>query len=88
MGVYGLGDFSATELQKKLSGKIAFCGFNVGGLSEGLSGKAAPKDLETMFQLMYLRFTKPRFDEKAYKNMHQRISQNLENRVNHQRVIP
>src|SRR6185369_10282429 len=31
-------------------------------LSEGLSGSASPKDLETLFQLIYLRFTAPRPD--------------------------
>ncbi len=79
MGAYGLGDFSATELQKKLTGKIAGCGFSIGGLSEGLSGSAAPKDLETMFQLMYLRFTQPRFDGKQYMNMYPRYVEFLKN---------
>ena len=34
----------------------------IGELDEGLSGSASPKDLETMFQLIYLRFTQPRAD--------------------------
>jgi len=82
MGRYGLGDFSANELSKKLTGKIASVGFSIGELNEGLSGKASPKDLEAMFQLLYLHFTNPRFDEKAYKSVHSIVSATLENRKN------
>jgi zinc protease len=31
-----------------------------------LSGRASPKDIETMFQLIYLRFTAPRLDSNAF----------------------
>ncbi len=79
MGEYGLGDFSKMELQKKLTGKIAGCGFSIGGLSESISGRANPKDLETMFQLMYLRFTQPRFDGKQYMNLYSRTVQSIAN---------
>ena len=34
--------------------------------SEGLSGSCSPKDLETMLQLTYLRFTAPRMDQEAF----------------------
>src|SRR4029079_17280709 len=37
----------------------------VGVVSEGMSGRASPKDIETMFQLIYLRFTAPRLDSNA-----------------------
>jgi zinc protease len=35
-------------------------------LEEGLSGSSSRKDLETMFQLIYLRFTQPRADANAF----------------------
>ncbi len=79
IGSYGLGDFSASELQKKLTGKIAGCGFNIGALSETMYGSASPKDMETMFQLLYLYFTNPRFDLEQYKILYPRVSQFLEN---------
>ena len=33
---------------------------------EGLAGGASPKDLETMFQLIYLTFTQPRADPTVF----------------------
>jgi len=63
MAMAGVGNFSMIELQKKLSGKVAQVGAFIGDDSEGLSGKASPKDLETLFQLIHLRFTQPRLDD-------------------------
>jgi zinc protease len=58
----GLGKFNAIELRKVLSGKVASVRPYIGDLEEGLLGSASPKDLETMFQLIYLTFTEPRAD--------------------------
>jgi zinc protease len=58
----GLGPFNAIDLQKVLTGKVAVVSPFIGTLEEGLTGSASPRDLETMFQLIYLRFTDPRAD--------------------------
>ena len=58
----GLGKFNAIELTKVLSGKVAKVRPYISDLEEGLSGSASPKDLETMFQLIYMTFTEPRAD--------------------------
>jgi zinc protease len=58
----GLGKYSAIELQKVLAGKAAVVRPLIGELEEGLSGSGSPKDLETLFQLVYLTFTAPRAD--------------------------
>jgi zinc protease len=58
----GLGKFNAIELRKVLSGKVASVRPVIGELEEGISGSASVKDLETMFQLIYLTFTQPRAD--------------------------
>jgi zinc protease len=62
----GLGKFNATELRKLLTGKVASAGPYIGELEEGLNGSSSRKDLETMFQLIYLRFTQPRADATAF----------------------
>lgn len=62
----GVGKFTNIELQKLLSGKVASASPYIGELEEGLSGTSARKDLETMFQLIYLRFTQPRADQNAF----------------------
>ena len=58
----GLGKFSAIDLRKMLTGKVASARPFIGELDEGLRGSASRKDLETMFQLIYLTFTAPRAD--------------------------
>jgi len=62
----GVGDLDPPALEKALAGKIAHVNVGYGELSETASGSARPQDLETMFQLLYLRFTAPRRDERAF----------------------
>jgi zinc protease len=62
----GVGRFSGVTLDKILSGKaIAVVPF-IGQVEEGMRGGSTPQDLETMFQLLYLRFTQPRADPTAF----------------------
>jgi len=63
----GIGDYKSTDLRKVLAGKTASANISIGGLSESVSGSSITKDVETMLQLTYLRFVKPRFDEDSYK---------------------
>jgi zinc protease len=65
----GLGDLSSIELRKALTGKVASASPGIDELSEGLSGGASPKDLETLFQIIYLRFTAPRADPTIFNTM-------------------
>ncbi|WP_430972243.1 M16 family metallopeptidase [Sunxiuqinia rutila] len=66
MEAYGVGDFDAISLQKMLTGKKVSLSPTLGSLTEGFSGSTTPKDFETMMQLTYLYFEKPRFDEEAH----------------------
>ena len=65
----GLGTFSAVDLRKQLTGKVATVRPIVGETEEGLTGGGSPKDIETLFQLIYLTFTAPRADAEAFKVM-------------------
>lgn len=62
----GVAKFSAIELGKMLAGKVASATPYIGELEEGLNGSSSRRDLETMFQLIYLRFTQPRADANAF----------------------
>lgn len=75
----GYGKFNLIDLQKLLSGKIARVGSGIGQLTEGLRGNASPKDLETLFQLIYLNFTAPREDSTAFLSFKSRMKAFLEN---------
>jgi zinc protease len=58
----GLGAFSVIDLRKALAGKAVSVQPMFGETDQGLSGGSSRKDLETMFQLIYLSFTTPRAD--------------------------
>ncbi len=64
----GVNNFDKVELGKMLSGKIVDVRPSIGTYSEGVSGNASPKDLETLFQLTHLYFTSLNKDEDAYKS--------------------
>jgi zinc protease len=66
VGAGGLGAFDVIQLRNVLSGKAASVMPFVGDTEEGLTGGASPKDLETMFQLIYLNFTQPRADATVF----------------------
>jgi zinc protease len=79
---YGAGDFDNITLQKMLTGKKASLGITLSELSEGFSGTSTPKDFETMLQLLYLKFEKPRFDSEAHKTIMARYAAFLESMGN------
>ncbi len=75
MGQMGVGKFSSTELRKQLSGKSASTSVSPDDYTTTITGSGSPKDLETIMQLLYLRFTAPRFSEDDFKaTMSQYIS--------------
>src|SRR5690606_279207 len=48
---------------------------------EGLSGAASPRDLETLFQLVYLKFTAPRPDTVAFMAYRSQARASVANRA-------
>ena len=76
----GLGGLNAIDLSKKLAGKAAFVRPDIDEMSEGLNGRALRRDLETMFQLIYLTFVEPRGDPDAFRAMVGQLSAALANR--------
>ncbi len=79
IGLSGLGEFDAIQLRKALTGKVADVNPVIGGEYEGFSGNAAPEDIETMLQLVYLYFAAPRKDTTAFESFKTRMIGMLEN---------
>lgn len=75
----GWGTFTASQLNKKLSGIQASVTPMVSDRSESLNGSCVKKDLETMLQLTYLCFTAPHRDDDAYKSTMARLQDILKN---------
>ncbi|MBQ1626141.1 MAG: insulinase family protein, partial [Prevotella sp.] len=77
----GLGNFSHTELDKALAGKIASASLSMSDNRQHISGSSTPKDVETMLQLVYLYFTNIAKDQKSYDNLMQTTAVGLKNRL-------
>jgi len=76
----GLGNFSADNLRKALAGKNVALNPFMQESYEGFTGGAAPGDLETMLQLLYLNQTAPRRDVSAWNSLMFRTGEALKNR--------
>jgi len=80
----GAGQFDHVELQKKLKGKNLSVSPYIDDMKEGFRGNSAPKDLETLMELVYLYFEAPRKDTTAFQAF---ISQ-MENQVKFMKSNP
>lgn len=77
----GMGSFSAVDLQKKLSGKLAGLSVSLSMDQDELQGSASPQDLETLFKLIHLRFTTVREDPSAFAALQERLREGVRNRL-------
>ncbi len=80
IGISGLGDFSSTELQKAMAGKIANANLKMSERKMSIDGNSTPKDVETMLQMAYLYFTNIKKDNDSYNNLMQQLTVGLKNR--------
>ncbi|MFT3947060.1 MAG: insulinase family protein [Agriterribacter sp.] len=72
IGAMGYGNFSPVDLQKVLAGKSISASPFISATTEGINGSSTVKDLETMFQLAYLKLTSPRKDTSLFKSFVQK----------------
>jgi zinc protease len=76
----GVGAFSRVDLAKRLSGTAVRLAPTMSETTQGLSGAASPRDLETLLQLAWLQFTAPRRDSAAYQAFRNQYDAILANR--------
>ncbi len=77
----GLGNFSHTELEKALAGKIASASMMLGVNRANITGSSTPTDVETMMQLVYLYFTNIKKDQESYSTMMKTTELMLKNKL-------
>ncbi len=78
----GVSSFPASDVQKMLSGKECSASAYISSFYHGINASTVAKDVETAFQLVYLTFCDPRFDENEFNqslNMIRPVLGNLEN---------
>lgn len=76
----GVGGLKPTDLQKLLAGKLASAAPFMGLSTHGISGSAAPADLETALQLLYQTFVAPGNDPDAFTLMKRQLDASVANR--------
>jgi zinc protease len=62
----GMGAYSPLEVQKVLAGKAASVNVGLSGYNDVVSGASGATDIETMFQMLWLKFAGVRRDEDLY----------------------
>jgi zinc protease len=80
-GVGGLGELSQQDLRRVMTGKTASASASIGSTSEAITGSSTRKDIETMLQLVYLRFMPPRRDSATFASFTQANQAMLANRA-------
>ena len=65
----GLGNFTYSQLEKKLAGTVVGITPYVGEMYEGMTGTSSNKDLETMLQMAYMYFKDTRKDAEAFQSI-------------------
>jgi zinc protease len=83
----GVGKFNALQLDKLLTGKSVGVTAFIGETEQGMGGGSTPQDLETMFQLLHLRFTQPRADQAAFNALRSQARALLANRAASPEVV-
>ena len=77
----GVSGFTGSTVNKMLAGKQCGTSVNISSLNTGISGYSTRKDLETALQLLYLKYTDPRFDKDAFDQAEQTLRAILPNYV-------
>ncbi len=77
----GVGLHDRVTLDKVLAGKRVSVSPYIGELFEGFSGSASPGDLESLFQLITLYATSPRFDPTFFETYQSRLRTFAESRA-------
>ncbi len=80
MDMSGIADYKLTTLQKMLAGKEVSVTPAIKMLTQGFEGSSNVADVETLFQLINLYFTQPRFDESAFSSYITRMRSELDNK--------
>lgn len=66
---FGIGQHDLNQYKKIMAGKTAVSKFEIGENSEFITASSTPADIETMLQLVYMRFEEPRFDKAMFNNI-------------------
>ena len=77
----GAGAFDSEQLTKMLTGTRVSVATNIGETTDTVAASASGKDLETMFQLIYLKMVSPRKDAEQFEVFKKNATEALTNQL-------
>jgi zinc protease len=80
VGIGGVGELDAEDLEKALTGKRARVRAAIDETTEGIDASGSARDLETLLQLVHQRMVRPRKDPEAASIWKTNYAQQLEDR--------
>lgn len=83
----GFGDYTFSQLQKYLSGKIVSLTPYIDSVHHGFYGQCSPRDLESQLHLIELAMRSPRHSENACQAFKNRLMATLENRKSNPEAV-
>jgi zinc protease len=81
MQMSGISEFDKITLDKMLADKVLNINPFISELREGFTGNSSINDFEVLLQMIYLYFTRPRFDENTFQSFMSRMAGILQNRA-------
>lgn len=78
----GLGTMNSAELKAYLETHNASCSVSIDNLTHGFGGYSAAKDIETLFQMIYLYLMQPNPDETSFRLVRKAAVEAAEKRSN------
>jgi len=76
----GVGEFSSIDLLKILANRDVFVNTDIQNYLEVVLGESSSKDIESMFELLYMQITQPVIDKRVEKNLKKILKADIENR--------
>ncbi len=80
LSMSGIADFDNITLDKMLADKVYSLSPYISDLTEGFRGSSSVEDVETLFQMLYLYFTRQRIDPTSFASYINRMKGVLENK--------
>ncbi|MBV71505.1 MAG: hypothetical protein CMH52_09145 [Myxococcales bacterium] len=77
----GIGSYTRNELTKRLVGQRVGVNLSIGELYVSLGGSSAIADMDTLFQLLWLKATESRIDKKTYSRFLRTQRERIKNRA-------
>ena len=87
MQVSGLGSWSLPDLSRQLAARQVSLARSVTNYTRGFQGSSTSRDLQTLFEMLYLNFTEPRIDGDAVEAMMARYRSSLALRNENPRIV-